>query len=344
MLVILFQHIMVTIVRLFALVLRTIEIITNKKLISKFKDIGHILLTIISFSFIFLWGYQYTHGIGENIIQGYFDRIINYSYIPLHSNDNKPILVHSISNPIPTAKSYLVIDKNTDAILLEKDADRKYPPASISKLMTGLISLDIYDYDEVIQIPEICTTIDSTKAYLPKTAFFSVKDLIFSMLIGSAGDSACALSMGKVSYDTFVNLMNRKASLIGMKNTHFSNPIGLDDNERGNYSTASDLYLLTKEAMSKSLIKEAVGTQYFLLSSQDNSFINNIYTTNRLLNEIPNTLGVKTGTTESAGEVLVYNYADGNKDLIIIVMGSTNRFEDTKSLLKWTLDSYNWNN
>jgi D-alanyl-D-alanine carboxypeptidase (penicillin-binding protein 5/6) len=241
-----------------------------------------------------------------------------------------------------TSKSYLVADIKNSKILYEHNSNQKLPPASTAKLMTALIALDIYQLGDVLEVPEPCTTIDSTKVFLPAKSRFSVKDLIYSMLIGSAGDSACVLSLDKLPYENFVSLMNRKASLIGLLNTHFSNPIGLDDDTGQNFSTVQDLFTPAKSVMQNPIISDAVKTRAYELKSQGGPFDINVYSTNKLLSEIPNTLGIKTGTTESAGEVFIYNYADKEKNLIVIVMGSTDRLSDTKKLLAWALNSYSW--
>jgi serine-type D-Ala-D-Ala carboxypeptidase (penicillin-binding protein 5/6) len=200
----------------------------------------------------------------------------------------------------------------------------------------------LYKSTDVVKVPKICTLFNSTKAGLPEGALFSVKDLVYSMLIGSAGDSACTLATGKVSYEEFVAMMNRKASLTGLSDTHFSNPIGLDDLDGQNYSTAWDLYKLSTFAVDNPVISDAVKTKSYTVNGVLGRFAANIYTTNQLLLEIPNTLGIKTGTTQGAGEVFIYEYADDKKELVIVVMGSQDRFTDTRNLLHWAEKSYSW--
>jgi D-alanyl-D-alanine carboxypeptidase (penicillin-binding protein 5/6) len=122
-----------------------------------------------------------------------------------------------------------------------------------------------------------------------------------------------------------------------MENTQFTNPIGLDG---ANYSTASDLYKLAKKVLQTEVLADIVKTQTYTLTSTDAKFTHTVYTTNKLLVEVPESIGIKTGTTVQAGEVLAYAYKKDDINLLIIVMRSNDRFADTKALLTWTLESF----
>jgi D-alanyl-D-alanine carboxypeptidase (penicillin-binding protein 5/6) len=220
--------------------------------------------------------------------------------------------------------------------------------------MTALVALDLYSLNELVLVPEICANLDTTKAGLVPGRLYFVNDLINSLLISSAGDAACTLSMGKVTYNEFISLMNDKAGELELSSTHFTNPIGLDAENNSHISSAYDLYLLTKGAVSKDIIKKAVQTSEYSFKEYESVFSNQsnfvsknpeirIQNTNKLLGEIEGTVGVKTGTTAEAGEVLIYQYKKDGVDLIIVVMGSSDRFSDTKTLLNWALSKYSWN-
>ncbi len=255
---------------------------------------------------------------------------------------NVPALVHKIDLPAITAKSVLVMDATTKKALFKLNSDARTAPASTTKLMTALVALDIYAVDDKLAVPYFCTVIDTQKAGLPESAEFTVKDFLYALLVTSAGDAACTLSTGKVSYNEFITLMNKKAQDLGMTNTAFTNSIGLDGVDSSHYSTAEDLYKLATAATKNELIQTIVATKEYTLTSADSRFSTQIHSTNKLLWELPHSVGVKTGTTLEAGEVLIYEYADELKNLYIIVMGSQNRFFDTEALLKWILDSYSW--
>ena len=220
------------------------------------------------------------------------------------------------------------------------NTEEKLAPASTTKLMTAVIALDIYSLDEIITVSGMCTNVEGQKAGLYAGMKISVKDLVNILLINSSGDAACVLSGGATSYIDFVNLMNLKAQKIDMKDTHFTNSIGLDGENGSHYSTAADLYKLAGYAIKNKTIKDIVKTKEYSLKDSSGNFEIRVFNTNKLLWEVPETVGIKTGTTQGAGEVLIYEYKLDEKDLIIIVMRSIDRFSDTKALLNWTLESY----
>ncbi len=335
------QKLLLSATNIVIFVFKLVDTVTSAVYIKIYRKILKTAVVVMALFFVSFLVYSYSSHILAKVADGYFNRFFTFTPVQYHSKDY-PVLVSSGNLPYVTSKSYLVADIKNSKILYEHNSYQKLPPASTAKLMTALIALDIYQLGEVLEVPEACTTIDSTKVYLPAKSHFSVKDLIYSMLIGSAGDSACVLSSDKLPYENFISLMNRKASLIGLLNTHFSNPIGLDDDTGQNFSTVQDLFTLAKSVMQNPVISDAVKTRVYELKSQNGLFDINVYSTNKLLSEIPNTLGIKTGTTESAGEVFIYNYADKDKNLIIVVMESTDRFSDTKKLLAWALNSYSW--
>lgn len=244
--------------------------------------------------------------------------------------------------PEISAKSAIAIDKKTNKVLFEKNPDEKLPPASTVKLMTALVAKDIYDENDILIVSKSCTEIDSTKAMLGEGDAFKVSDLIKSMLIGSAGDSACVIATSKIDEKEFVSKMNDKAQLLGMSSTNFSNPTGLDELDNSQYSTARDLYKLSKYVTSFPDLGDIVGTKFFTMRPIGKESFLTAVNTNRALWSIENSVGVKTGTTERAGEVLAYEYRDDSKDIFIIVMGSEDRFADTAKILDWIKEQYIW--
>src|SRR3990172_2359875 len=129
-----------------------------------------------------------------------------------------------------------------------------------------------------------------------------------------------------------------------MKNTNFVNPIGLDGFKGVHYSTVSDLYLLALASLSNETVQDAVKTKEFKVRSLTSDFTYQVTNTNRFLWEIAGTTGIKTGTTVGAGEVLIYSWQDRDRELVLVVMGSRDRFTDTRNLLNWSLDNYAWKN
>jgi D-alanyl-D-alanine carboxypeptidase (penicillin-binding protein 5/6) len=321
-------------------VLWVLDRITN----FSFRDLARFIkgsfVAAISLFFVFFLGYSYRTGFLNKVAEGLF---LNDIPTPTSVIIDFPILSKSIPIPQVSAKSVLAIDRKTNRILFEKEPSLKSLPASTVKLMTAIVSLDIYNLEDELKVSRYCFNTEGTKAYLPEGEIYKVEDLINGMLVGSAGDAACVLATSKIEEKDFVDLMNKKASEIGMNSTKFSNPVGLDNINGGHYSTAEDLYKLAKYATSKSVIENAVRSEVYIILSTDKLFSTTLRNTNRLLLEIPGSIGIKTGTTENAGEVLIYEYKDNLKDIVIVVMGSRDRFTDTKLILNWIIDSYSWN-
>lgn len=285
--------------------------------------------------------------LGYFIYSGYLNTLFSYVFSNTSSQNQVsvfyPVKIKYLQMPEISAKSVLVVERRKGRVLYEKNSDEKLAPASTVKLLTALVVADIYENSsEELSVSKTCTDIEGTKAGFPEKSAFTVGNLLNSMLIGSLGDAACVLATTKVSNAEFVALMNKKAVSIGMNSTKVSNPIGLDDENESNYSTASDLYKLAAYATNFSSIKDDVMTPMFILNSIKGKYSGIIYNTNKFLWEVPHTVGIKTGTTQGAGEVLIYEYNDGEKDIIIVVMGSRDRFADTKNILDWVLASYTW--
>jgi D-alanyl-D-alanine carboxypeptidase len=259
-----------------------------------------------------------------------------YKSAGLEIRKQLPKQVADVPAPYLTAESAIAVDVATGRVLFELNPDAPYPPASTTKVMTFLAANDIYNTKDKIVISPYCTTLDSTKAGFFSNEAVSVLDLYYALLINSAGDAACALS---VAAPDFVERMNSKAQVLGLRNTTFSNAIGFDNYE-GQLSTARDLSILGIAAMKNPLAREIVKTKTFTASSSGVSHI--LTNTNKLLWEIPESTGLKTGTTDAAGEVLIYFYDSGDKNIAVVVMKSSDRFGDTKKILNWVLNSYSW--
>ncbi len=241
-------------------------------------------------------------------------------------------------NPLPylTAESAIAVDVSTGKVLYEFNPDSPFPPASTTKVMTFLTAQSLYAPNEKIVISPECTTLDSQRAGFFPQELVEVQDLYYALLINSAGDAACALASKD---QNFVNKMNENATVLGLKNTKFSNVVGFD-NYDGQVSTARDLATLGIAAMKNDLVRKIVKTKNFnAVSSGTTHALTN---TNRLLWEIPETVGLKTGTTDGAGEVLIYFYETEEKSIAVVVMRSSDRFGDTKRILDWILQSYSW--
>ena len=245
--------------------------------------------------------------------------------------------------PVPkvTALSYIVYDVTNGEVVAEQSSNLILPPASTTKLMTALVALEEYSIEDVLPIPKDCLKLPGTQAYLLGGDFLSVESLLYALLLPSASDAACVLARGHNNPSGFLAKMNKKSEELGLEHTNFDNVIGLDSDNGNHFSTASDLLILAKAALKNQELMKIVGTTDYNVRSYATDEIYTVHNSNYLLSNLPGTVGMKTGTTEKAGECLIYAYANTSKDkkVIIIVMGSSegSRFTDTKNLLDWYL-------
>jgi serine-type D-Ala-D-Ala carboxypeptidase (penicillin-binding protein 5/6) len=274
-------------------------------------------------------------------------KVISYIFIPQSHVSQAgsgyagyPSLSNRVEFPEISAKAFVIFDSTSNRVLRESNSNIQLPPASTTKVVTAMVAREIYDLDEVVLVPEICTLVNSQKLGFATGDLVRVEDLINSLLIASAGDAACTLAYGSDNYGYFIGLMNKVAYDLGAANTNFANPIGLDDYAYQHYSTAWDLVVISQKAMRDPYISKAVSAKDYTITSTETPL--KMFNTNNLLWEIDGSVGIKTGRTAGAGEVLVYKYIKDNKELIIVVMGSEDRFGDTKKLLDWALRSYNF--
>ena len=241
------------------------------------------------------------------------------------------------------AKSALVLDIGTDAVLYSKNSDEKMPIASLTKIMTALVILENVDLDDTVIISKNAFDTDGRKDSLVIDEKIKAEDLLKIMLIRSNNTAAVSLAEHvSGSVEEFVKLMNKKAELLGLKNTNFSNPTGFDSEE--NYSTAYDIAQLFDYALDRPLIWEILRTQKLSLSSLDGNIKHNLKNTNLLLGRLENITGGKTGLTDEAGQCLALVVGDpiNNHRIISVVLNAEDRFLETEKLVGWVFGSYVW--
>jgi len=263
-----------------------------------------------------------------------------------------PIRDWSVSEPEILAKSAIIINfkqniKNN--ILFQKNIEQVLPIASLSKLMTAIITIENYNPEDIIKISKESIAINGDNGGLIEGEELKIKDLLYIMLIESSNDAAVALAKdgGKIDYNTFIDLMNQKAKEINLKNTHFVEPAGLDPK---NESTVSELAILIEYALKNPLLADILKTPEATIYSIDKKFIHNLTSTNKLFGKIPILIGGKTGYTEEAGGCMITfsNTNSSNGDfiksnyLITVILGSSQREEDTSRLIKWSQKAWVW--
>lgn len=251
-----------------------------------------------------------------------------------------PTFVGSQEKPAISARSVLVIDIPSASILYQTNSHEQYAPASTTKLMTAYIVRKKFDLSDQITAP-VTTTIGGARVNFVPGKQYTVYDLLQALLIPSANDAAYILAQAYPGgLDRFVDKMNASAQELGMTRTQFENPAGFD--ALIHKTTAYDLALLSKEIMNDPVLSHIVSTKNAVISDVDKTVQHSFVTTNQLLGVVPGIRGIKTGTTSQAGEVLISNYASDQRNLLIIVLGSDQRYQDTTELLDWVLSSYEW--
>lgn len=248
--------------------------------------------------------------------------------------------------PVLTARSIVIVDKNSAVPLYTKNQNEEVLPASTVKIMTALVALDYYDLLQTLPVNYLNDLGQQLK--LQPGEHLSVEELLKALLIYSANDAAQVLAQNYPGGElAFVATMNQKAFDLGLKRTHFANPTGLDSDNLNHrlvdysYTTASDLTHLTRVALKNEVFRQIVATQKTTISNSEGQtrLIENL---NQLLGRVRGVMGVKTGWTQDAGECLVtYIYRDGH-EIVITLLGSQNRFAETTQLVEWVYSNFVW--
>lgn len=250
-----------------------------------------------------------------------------------------PVLSRDSSFPIVSAEAALAVDNDSGVVLYEKNPDSPLLPASTTKIVTALVAMDYYSLEAVLKVGNIST--DGQKMGLAKGEQIRVEDLLYGLLVYSANDAAEVLAQNyQGGKDAFVAAMNKKAQELSLKNTNFKNPAGLDGDEQ--VTTARDLVIVSQVAMKNPEFAKIVGTKQITVRSTDGRIVHKLTNINELLGRVNGVLGVKTGWTENARENLVtYVNRDGRK-VMIALLGSQDRFGETKELIDWIFANYKW--
>ena len=248
---------------------------------------------------------------------------------------------NTTGQPAPelTSRVALVIDYDTNSIIYQKNARSTHLPASTTKIMTGLVALDSFDLDQVLTVPKL--DYEGQDIHLRLGEQMTVENLLYALLVASANDAAETLAANyPEGRAAFVAAMNQKAEELSLNNTHFVNPTGFD--EPGQYMTAFDLARLAQELLSHPLLAQIVATKKTSVSNLDGTIIHHITNINQLLGQIPGVRGVKTGWTTSAGECLTTFVERNGIGIITVVMGSEDRFGETRKLIDWVFENHVW--
>jgi len=239
------------------------------------------------------------------------------------------------SPPSVTAASALMFDLDSMQALFAKEPDRPLPPASTVKVMTALVVLRRSSQDERVTVSEAAASAPGSLVGLTSGETLTVRDLLFGLLLPSGNDAAVALAEHVAgSEEAFVDLMNQTSAELGLTRSHFSNVHGLDSPEQ--LVTASDMVTITKAALTYPDFAQIVSTASAQVAGRTLS------NTNELLSTYPQADGVKTGTTDNAGECLIASVTRDGHRLLVVVLGSKNRYADASALLDYAASTWEW--
>ena len=256
---------------------------------------------------------------------------IGYFLNPLSFETQNYPVINNDFVPEISARGAIVIDKNSQVILYQKNSNLRFPPASTAKIMTALVALEHFKPNDIITIKT--ATVEGSIIGFSENEKFRFEDLLFAMLLPSANDATLAIAQNYPGGEVgFVKKMNEKAKELHLLNTYYADPIGIEDAK--DYTTALDLARLTSIALGNSELARIVATKNKTINSlSGNEYI--LSNLNKLL-DLPGISGVKTGFTEGAGQVLVTSKKiQNNQDIIIVVLQSLDRFADTESLINY---------
>lgn len=271
----------------------------------------------------------------ENPNQAYADTLINK--LGYDSSWEVGEETGTSDQPLIAGESGFLVDINTGKVLFAKEGTKQLPIASLTKIMTAVVALEHAAPTKKIFVTRNAAYVGENTMYLTAGETYTLEELLYGLLLNSGNDAAYAIAEGVAGdFDTYVEWMNVKAKELGMNNTIYKDPSGLND---GNLSSGEDLVKLTRYAMGFDLFAKIVATKTYEISS-DTHKTTYLENQTNLLGTYPGVAGVKTGYTEVAGLCLVTYASNEGHDLVGVVLNSIDRKGDMILMLDhgfWTL-------
>lgn len=249
------------------------------------------------------------------------------------------LVLFPTANALDTSKSSIVMDINSGRILYENNANDKRLIASTTKILTAVVTLEnIKDLNREVKIGEEVLKMYGTNVYIEVGEKMKIIDLLYGLLLRSGNDAAEALAVAvSGSEEKFVQQMNAKAQEIGMKNSTFLNPHGLDE-ETKNYSTAYDMALLMKYAYQNETYRKISSTKKYTVSTGNKTYL--WYNRNKLLTNYEYCTGGKNGYTPSAGKTLVTTASKDNLNLLVVTLNDDDIYTTHQNLYEMLYSKY----
>lgn len=303
---------------------------------------------------VWIWRWQFdtkevtdirlnTNGSNLGLIgQGFAGQAEAY-LLPIVQTNYLPSRNFNIDELAMAAKAAGLFDIQSEKFLYSKNINEKLPVASITKLMSAVVIMENLNLNETINITAEDINVDGKGSDLYKGETLKGSDLFKIMLIKSSNDAAVAFTGNATRLGVnIVAKMNERARSLGMINTKFTDAAGLNDVD--SFSTVNDLIKLVKYIHKYPIIWETLITRSIEVSSTDGRFRHQLLNTNKLLADMPNIIGGKTGYTDGALETMILEIGinGGEDQLISVILGSYDRFGETRKLIDWGLIAYRW--
>ncbi len=237
-----------------------------------------------------------------------------------------------------SSQSACLMDMDSGRVLFAKAKDQPRLIASITKIMTAVLAIESGRLEEEVTVGEEVLKMYGSNIYIELGEKMKLKDLVYGLMLRSGNDAAIVISVfvGGTE-ERFVQMMNEKAKLLGMKNTIFCNPHGLDE-ETENKSSAYDMALLSSYAFKNPIYQEIVGTKKYQVQSDKKSYL--WQNRNKLLTSYDKTTGGKTGYTPRAGRTLVTNASNQKLNLTAVTLNDGNEYETHENLYEYAFSNY----
>lgn len=241
--------------------------------------------------------------------------------------------------PILTSGGVYIKDLSSGAILLAKNEAVRFSPASTTKIMTALVGMDAFQMDDVLTVHTVIK--EGRTMGLVGGEKMTFEYLLDGALIHSANDAAYAIAENyQGGVKEFVDSMNRKAEMLKLTDTHFTNPIGFDNDNH--YTTAKNLAILAEVVLANKVLAKTVGIRNITVSDTLYSHFHTLTNVNELLGKVAGVSGVKTGFTQNGGEILISEVKKNGRNILIVLLLSQDRFGETEKLIQWIFDSFTW--
>ena len=255
-----------------------------------------------------------------------------YSGIECTKNDALPTKNGSPGALSVSARSAILIEAESGKVIWSKNADERLPMASTTKIMTALVALECSDVSRTVEISSAAVGIEGSSIYLYEKEKLTLEDLLYALLLESANDAAAAIAIEVGgSIEGFAEMMNDKAAELGLRDTHFTNPHGLDDAEH--FTTARELAIITKAALENEVFKSIVSTFKKTIPLNETEGVRLLINHNKMLKSYDGAIGVKTGYTRKSGRCLVSAAERDGVGFICVTLSAPDDWRDHHALL-----------